>query len=977
MSVHTDLLERNVAVLPEGDRRRLSAPTADSPLSVDTASGQLVLTTADGRRVRLHSARSPEREADAVIDHALQGSAIPHVAIVIGAGHGHVVDRLEARSPATTVVVLEPFAPAARAFLSRRDWSARLASGSLHVLVGPDYAASPAAVRCLTDAERPLLLTHPVLVRERAEDLRSARAALDRLRFESGANAEAERQFAGPYLANTLANLRTIAEHRDVADLFGRFAGTPAIVIAAGPSLDANVRWLRRVRERAVFIAVDTALRPLADRGLEPDVVVAVDPSETNARHFAHVRPLSRAWLVAEGSIHPSCFAPFGGRICTFRVGDNQPWPSLRAQGVDRGTLTVWGSVLTAACDLAIRMGCGSIVFAGADLGFSGGQPYCRGTAYEADWTRGLLSGRTLDQMWSWYVTPAALDVEDVAGGLTKTTPALKAFRDWLVDASRRMPQVSFVNATGAGILSGGAIRQVDGDEAERLLAALPPSSIRTPNEELTPGPGGTPAGPGDGSLMAAAAVLERVVARDRLVAAPLAADQRALLGSLPPWRLFEWTEEARPEVARLERTMRAVLLALPEPSPAPEPPAPRRRVPPTSPIVDDQSGDVQTIKGVDLRQQDLARLSLHREWLLAAQGDPPAAGRTGREGWRLLEAAVGREVRALLDANAETERRAGARIVHVDLGRETVAIGPFASSLSELSRTLTGLLRRGGSRPLGAPAERFFTTPVHFHAPVSLLVRGAPPAVMGSSAGPSTALFAVFESPDAIAIAADGGWRLTRPWPKCIRGVRVVDPRGATVAWHPDGQYVMSRSHETADVDVQDVTFRPTSCYVDDGGEVWWTGKFGGVWRGRPGQVTGPVVETPPLLSIHRADDARLSLDPLTRHPDGAPVRRRLTQGFAYRPASGVLAVSDLPPLGQRGFSSQGAGWTATPHPFADIVRLSANSGEIVDLLCYYPMTAAWAGRSLIVATGAAELLLFEDLADTLSAPVGEGLTS
>jgi GTPase SAR1 family protein len=46
---------------------------------------------------------------------------------------------------------------------------------------------------------------------------------------------------------------------------------------------------------------------------------------------------------------------------------DHEPWPWLRSLGLDRSVLEVWGSVLTGAVDLAIRMGCSPIVLVGAD----------------------------------------------------------------------------------------------------------------------------------------------------------------------------------------------------------------------------------------------------------------------------------------------------------------------------------------------------------------------------------------------------------------------------------------------------------------------------------------------------------------------------------------------------------------------------------------------------------------------------------
>ncbi|MCR5105752.1 MAG: DUF115 domain-containing protein, partial [Eubacterium sp.] len=51
----------------------------------------------------------------------------------------------------------------------------------------------------------------------------------------------------------------------------------PAIVVAAGPSLDKNMLKLKRAKNKAFIIAVDTAIRPLIQNGIIPDMVAIID----------------------------------------------------------------------------------------------------------------------------------------------------------------------------------------------------------------------------------------------------------------------------------------------------------------------------------------------------------------------------------------------------------------------------------------------------------------------------------------------------------------------------------------------------------------------------------------------------------------------------------------------------------------------------------------------------------------------------
>ena len=79
------------------------------------------------------------------------------------------------------------------------------------------------------------------------------------------------------------------------------------------PSLDRNLGEIVEHRRRALVVAADTALRPLLAAGVQPDLVVGVDPSEANARHLTDLSSCPGTWLVAEGSLDPVALATLRG----------------------------------------------------------------------------------------------------------------------------------------------------------------------------------------------------------------------------------------------------------------------------------------------------------------------------------------------------------------------------------------------------------------------------------------------------------------------------------------------------------------------------------------------------------------------------------------------------------------------------------------------------------------------------------------
>jgi hypothetical protein len=381
----------------------------------------------------------------------------PAQLFVIGPGLGHLLDQIERAGAKTRVVALEPDPGVAVLLLARRDWTRWITDGRLRLLTGPSYAGAITCGRGVDVSADPVIVASRQLESLRPADVAAARDIAAHMISGARANADARKRFAGRYLLQSLANLPQLAREGDAKALDGLGARRPAVVVGAGPSLDDNLNDLRDLQDRAVIISVDTALRPLLAAGIRPHLVVAVDPSELNARHLAGVEKVNDIWLAAEASLHPSAFGSFAGRTFLFKVGDHAPWPWLATLGVTRATVRAWGSVVTSAFDLAVRMQCDPIVFAGLDLSYPVRRPYCSNTIYDQVWRDAMDTyGCTWEALVDDYFNRLPdLKRKDLNGEPVQTTRSLVSFRDWLReqiagDGSRR-----YVNATGAGILHG------------------------------------------------------------------------------------------------------------------------------------------------------------------------------------------------------------------------------------------------------------------------------------------------------------------------------------------------------------------------------------------------------------------------------------------------------------------------------------------------------------------------------------------
>lgn len=166
---------------------------------------------------------------------------------------------------------------------------------------------------------------------------------------------------------NTLANLATVFRNPGTGVLSEAFCDKPAIVLGAGPSLNATLPYLKELQSQFVVIATGTALRPLLNAGIRPDLVVAVDGSHLIAQQFTV--PCEDLYFAGATVVYPEVVRGFKG--CFFGLLTTSPID----QWVDRhtsvhGPLYAGGTVTISCIDLAVQMGCSPILTAGFDLAF-------------------------------------------------------------------------------------------------------------------------------------------------------------------------------------------------------------------------------------------------------------------------------------------------------------------------------------------------------------------------------------------------------------------------------------------------------------------------------------------------------------------------------------------------------------------------------------------------------------------------------
>ncbi len=176
-----------------------------------------------------------------------------------------------------------------------------------------------------------------------------------------------------------------------------------AVLIAAGPSLKKNLPLLKKMYKKVPFFCVDTALKPLIEYGLIPDVVIATDPQVHNYKDFFHIPEeiLDKIILAADISVYykiPEIFK----NIYFFRtedLGDVLFNEMNNPERIKPPLFPGGGSVSSSTLTLLYYIGVQKIIMVGQDLYY----PHLTHSVGTIHYNRAVLSSNKFFSTWNFF----------------------------------------------------------------------------------------------------------------------------------------------------------------------------------------------------------------------------------------------------------------------------------------------------------------------------------------------------------------------------------------------------------------------------------------------------------------------------------------------------------------------------------------------------------------------------------------------
>ena len=358
----------------------------------------------------------------------------PDMIFAFGMGMGYHLVSLAEKWPTATIYAFEPDPDIREACLNHWNESGFSPPEHLTVIDGWErfsetvyreivHGGHDNAAAMITPGYKEVLPQEAKAFESAIQGARLRRIVVDRTREEKR-----------PLIRKNLArNIADIIRLPVITDLKEQYQGCPGFIVGSGPGLEKNAKYLRQLMSQGLVLAAGSALKPLLNIEVVPDVVIVIEPEDTSP-FLETRRDLGDCVLALGASSHPNHFRANGFRKAVFHMSRGEQMLFNARTIVPQG-----GTSGTAAFSLGLILGLNPLVLVGHDQAAGKESLHAAGTPGEVTLTYDLT----------------AYSVPGVEGRPVFTHSGLIASLHWFTEAvqymRRHFPDRTVLNATESG----------------------------------------------------------------------------------------------------------------------------------------------------------------------------------------------------------------------------------------------------------------------------------------------------------------------------------------------------------------------------------------------------------------------------------------------------------------------------------------------------------------------------------------------
>ncbi len=391
----------------------------------------------------LQSRYDAERAAGQWAEQIKETVSSNSVIIVFGFGDGSYIGKLLLHNKTSHILIYEPSAEIFWSVFGRESVAKLLETERVHLVVEGicDNLFFP-YLQALVNFSNYRLIQICVLPNYNEVFGNSYRRMMEKYLFAVKGiifNRNTEIYFGREVIHNFLHLAKDVTEQYSIVQLENiikkkGLEGLPAVLVAAGPSLDKNIEQLKVVQGHVFIMVVDTALNTVLGHGIIPDMTITVDshkPLELFEDERVKEIPIALALCSNEKVVARS-------KAKRFYELDPQEYLGILYGKLEKEveSLATGGSVANNALSLLVLMGFETILFMGQDLAYPNGQQHTFAAYHKQE---ELQEGRKY------------FEIDDIYGNRVLTEENMEVYLRWFESYIDLLPEIRFIDATEGG----------------------------------------------------------------------------------------------------------------------------------------------------------------------------------------------------------------------------------------------------------------------------------------------------------------------------------------------------------------------------------------------------------------------------------------------------------------------------------------------------------------------------------------------
>lgn len=403
----------------------------------------------NGKQILLHSAYDPVKEADTLVKE-IENDEDLDLVFVFGIGGGYLINAV--RKLNVSAAVIEPDINFFNTLINNFKLDKILEDNKITFFIGSNDDSDIEKFISITTTKKVkffITRSYAALFSDEAKHYQSKVLSIVDKKI---ININTISRFDKLWAYNISSNAVEIATHYGVNRFFDKFKDIPAVIVSAGPSLEKNIKKLKEIKNKAIIIAVDTAMKPLSLYGISPHFVITIDPQKKNSKYFRNIN-FENTVLISESSVDHEAIESFKGSV--YFIDSIFPLAKYFMKPLGyRGDITMGGSVSTAAYDFAVRIGANPIIMVGLDLSFPNHQTHIKGSYHEENFFTEIGKLDSYDsRIYKVLVSGNLREEKNFYGERIFTDSRFDMYRNWYESQSINNSRIKFYNATEGGVI--------------------------------------------------------------------------------------------------------------------------------------------------------------------------------------------------------------------------------------------------------------------------------------------------------------------------------------------------------------------------------------------------------------------------------------------------------------------------------------------------------------------------------------------